>query len=290
MHTPVDIKHLLGILWILTLLLLPGCASMMSSATGQLAEDLAVTMMDSDDPETVRAAIPAYLLLTDSMLRSDPANVPMLLSAATLNGAFAGAFIEAEDRAKSMIDKSLDYALRAACVHDRKYCDLRTKNFEKFKASVSGGKRQDLPVLYGVGTAWTSWIQVHSDDWNAIAQLSRVRVIMEKVLALDESYDHGGAHLYMGGLDTILPASMGGKPEQGRIHFERAIELSDGKYLMTKVIYAQQYARLVFDRELHDRLLHDVVQADPRVPGMTLINKIAQARAERLLKESSDYF
>lgn len=290
MHKLVEVQNVLGALWLFGLLLLPGCASMMSSATGQLAEDLALTIMDSDDPETVKSAIPAYLVLIDSMLRSDPDNETILRSAATLNGAFAGAFIEDEARAKSLIDKSLDYVLRAACVHDRKLCDLRTGNFESFKQSVESGKRKDLPVFYSVATTWTSWIQAHGDDWNAIAQLARVRFILETILAMDETYDQGGAHLYLGGLDTILPASMGGKPEQGRLHFERAIELSHGRYLMTKVIYAQQYARLVFNRELHDRLLQEVIAADPREPGMTLINNIAQVRAERLLKESSDYF
>ena len=32
---------------------------------------------------------------------------------------------------------------------------------------------------------------------------------------------------------------------------------------MAKVIYAEQYAKLVFDKELHDRLLTEVVNADP---------------------------
>ena len=41
--------------------------------------------------------------------------------------------------------------------------------------------------------------------------------------------------------------------------FERAIEISEGKTLMAKVIYARQYARLVFDQELHDRLLQEVL-------------------------------
>jgi hypothetical protein len=93
----------------------------------------------------------------------------------------------------------------------------------------------------------------------------------------------------MGGMETLLPASMGGKPEKGRAHFEKAIEINEA-YLMTKVIYAQQYARLMFDQELHDRLLNEVLSADPVVEGMTLTNRIAQERAKDLLASSKDYF
>ena len=59
---------------------------------------------------------------------------------------------------------------------------------------------------------------------------------------------------------------------------------------MTRVVYAEQYARLVFDRELHDRLLQEVIDADPDVPGMTLTNLMAQERARELLADSNDYF
>jgi len=73
------------------------------------------------------------------------------------------------------------------------------------------------------------------------------------------------------------------------VHFEKAIKINEA-YLMTKVIYAQQYARLMFDQELHNRLLNEVLLAEPVVEGMTLTNLIAQERAKDLLASSKDYF
>jgi hypothetical protein len=46
----------------------------------------------------------------------------------------------------------------------------------------------------------------------------------------------------------------------------------------------------MFDQELHDRLLNEVLAADPVVEGMTLTNRIAQERAKDLLASSKDYF
>jgi hypothetical protein len=114
--------------------------------------------------------------------------------------------------------------------------------------------------------------------------------MMQRVVALDESYQQGGAHLYLGVLETLLPPALGGRPEKGREHFLRAIEISQGRDLMAKVVFARSYARLVFDRELHDALCHEVLEAEPEAPGLTLTNLLAQQEARQLLDDSPDFF
>ena len=59
---------------------------------------------------------------------------------------------------------------------------------------------------------------------------------------------------------------------------------------MAKVLYAKQFARLMFEQELHDRLLQEVLDADPYAEGLTLVNRLAQRQAAVLLAESADYF
>ena len=61
----------------------------------------------------------------------------------------------------------------------------------------------------------------------------------------------------------VAAASLGGKPDEGKGYFDKALELSGGKNQMVRVLYAQFYARLVFDQALHDRLLNEVLVADP---------------------------
>ena len=72
--------------------------------------------------------------------------------------------------------------------------------------------------------------------------------------------------------------------------FEKAIELSGGRDLSAKVEFARGYARLVYDRELHDRLLNEVLSAQPRQEGLTLFNTLAQSEARQLLDSADDYF
>jgi hypothetical protein len=180
--------------------------------------------------------------------------------------------------------------LRAGCISNASLCGFRDQKFSEYKSLVDNISNQDIDVAYAIAVGWTSWVQANSDDWNAIAQLAKVKYLMSRIVELNESYDNGGPHLYMGGLETVLPASMGGKPEVGKMHFERSITLSEGKFLMTKVIYAQNYARLVFDKALHDRLLNEVLAADPIAPDMTLTNMVAREQAKALLADSDDYF
>ena len=113
---------------------------------------------------------------------------------------------------------------------------------------------------------------------------------MQRILELDETHDRGSAHLYLGLLNTLLPKSLGGKPELARQHFQRAVELSQGRDLMVKVHYAERYARLVFDEKLHNTLLHEVLQAEASEPGLTLLNTLAKQKAQQLLASGKEYF
>lgn len=272
------------------LLVLTGCASLVSSATGKLADNLSSAILNQDDPETVQVGMPSYLLLVDSLIEGDPQNEDMLLAGSKLYGAYAAAFVKEPERAKRLARKARDYSDRALCAHDVKLCNVLEKPFDEFAASIATLKVDGVPLLYTSGTAWAGWIQANSGDWNAIATLPKVRVLMARVVELDETYSHGEGHLYLGVFDTLLPPALGGKPEQGRVHFERAIALSAGRDLMAKVEYARRYARITYDRPLHDRLLREVLDADAVEPGLTLSNVLAKREAKELLASAESYF
>lgn len=267
-----------------------GCASMVGSLAGGLAEDLGGAILDNPDVAMVRDGAPAYLILIDGLLARSPDNASLLSQAAQLNSAYAAAFVTEPDRARLLNDKALQLAERAVCVGIPDGCGVRQRPFEAYQAWLDARRPRDVPLLYQLGSTWAGWIQSNSDDFAAIAELARVKALMNRLVAMDAGYDHGGPHLYLGVFETLLPPAMGGRPELGREHFERALELSGGSHLMTKVLYAEQYGRLMFDRELHDRLLGEVMTADPRVPGMTLINVVARERAAELLETADDYF
>ncbi len=275
---------------LLALLALNGCASLVSSATGKLADNLSSAILNQNDPETVKAGMPSYLLLVDSLIEGDPQNENMLVAGSKLYSAYAAAFVKEPERAKRLARKARDYSDRAFCAHDATLCNVMEKSFDEFATAIAALKVNEVPLLYAGGTAWAGWIQANSSDWNAIASLPKVKTMMTQVVALDETYSHGEGHLYLGVFNTLLPPALGGKPEEGRMHFERAIKLSAGRDLMAKVEYARRYARITYDRELHDRLLHEVLDADAIAPDLTLSNVLAKREAKELLESADSYF
>ncbi len=271
-------------------LFLSSCSTLISSSTSKLSDNLSRAILDSDDPQTVADGAPSYLLLLDSFILDSPENSRLLASAANLYSAYAGVFVDDPERAARMSSKALDYAEQALCLEKSSWCAVRTLPFDEFSTSVQNLHKQDVGLWYTFATTWAGWIQANSTKMTAVAQLPQVELIMQRIIELDETWQHGGPHLYMGVLSTLLPPSLGGKPEQGREHFERAIDISQGENLMAKVLYAEKYARLVFDQSLHDQLLNEVLSADPHADNLTLMNTLAQQRADELLKSSVDYF
>ena len=267
-----------------------GCSALISNVTEDFAGNLSAAILENPDVDVVREGLPAYLILIDGLLASTPDNVTLLAQAATLNSAYAGAFVLPGERARVMAEKAKALAARAVCLGVEDGCGVVSRPFEDFQQWVAGLEKEDVPLVYGLATSWAGWIQANSDDFNAIADLGRVKAIISRIADLDEGFEYGGPHLYLGVFEVLLPPALGGRPEIGRYHFERALALSEGRHLLTKVMFADQYARLVFDRSLHDRLLNEVLVAVDGPPELRLMNAVAKRRARELLDSADDYF
>lgn len=267
-----------------TVLLLQGCS------LAQVDDNLPYGILNNNDLELVGEGLPTYLLTVDGLIENWPESVSLLSTGADLYGAYAGIYVQDPARAAKLTDKARGYAFRAACAHDSDLCDLAALKMPELEAVLEETNKDDVPVLFMLGGAWAGYIETHTSDWNAIADLGRVQALMGRVVALDEGYQLGQAHMYLGVLNSILPASLGGQPDVAKTHFEQAIALSEGKNLLASVLYAEKYARLMFDRELHDQLLNEVLAADPNVHGLTLQNTYAQQLATTLLADANDYF
>ena len=260
-------------------------------SVGGIADALSTAVLNQSDPDTVRDGLPAYLIFIDALIQDNEDDSELLSAGAKLYDAYAGAFVEDVERAKKMSLKAIAYARQALCVELDGVCHALNRPLDEFRAAIDTiDDKDDIPILFTLASVWAGWIQANTSNWQAIADLPKVELTIERILALDESYDKGAAHLYMGVLLTLRPAALGGNPEKGSDHFKRAIELSSDQNLMAKVLYARHYARLVFDRDLHDRLLQEVLSAEVEAPRLTLINVLAKKQAKILMDSSSDYF
>jgi len=279
-----------SILFLVGLINLSGCSFFIASATDDLDHNLISVILNHNDPKTVSEAIPAYLLMLETLVKQSPESEELLATTSSLYSSYATLIPEDHERLQHLTSKALHFGLRSACAHRDDFCQINKIKFDSFEKIIQTTELKDISALYTVGSAWASWIQANSKDWDAVAQLPQVKAIMKRIIALDETYKNGSMHIYLGVLETYLPPAMGGDSDAGKFHFEQAIALSEQKNLLIKVIYASKYARLLFDRKLHDTLLNEVVNADPVQSELTLINTVAQQQAKILLKTADNYF
>lgn len=262
-------------------------------ATTQLPANLSGAILNSDDLATVNDGLPAYLLMVDALVSTYPKSEAMHLTASSLNGSYAGVFIpeEQKERRKNMSKKALHYAFEAFCLHDKKACGLVNVDRDAFEQTITQWtSEKDVPYLYALGTSWASYIQANSDDWLVVAQLGQAEAVLKQLVSIDENYEKGTGLLYLGVMNSILPPSLGGKPDVAQDYYERALLAGNNENIIIHVYYAANFARLVFDQELHDRLLQQALSLDPYIDGYTLQNVYAQQQAQLLLATSNDYF
>jgi len=271
-------------------LLQAGCASLVSSAASGFADNLSQAVLSQTDPETVRDGAPAYLLLLDSLVEGNPEDPALLAAAADLYASYGAVFADDAERAARLTKRARRYGSKALCLEYSPSCSWDGMDYETYEHSLQGlGEKQaDLVLTYAVASL--AYIRAHSDDWTSLARLPHMEALLLRYLDIGDGTRDSDAYTYLGVLTTLRPPALGGEPEQGRAYFERSIELSGGQDLSAKVEFARGYARLMYDQELHDRLLQDVVAAEAEVPGYTLTNILAQRDARALLESSADYF
>ena len=271
-------------------LVLSGCSTMISSASSRMTDNLASAILNQNDPETVRDGAPAYLLMMDSFVEGSPDDSEILQAAARLYSMYGAVFPDDLDRAKRLTARARAYGQRALCAENNDTCNLAALDFDEYDKAMTELDDGDVPALFVYSISWLAYIRARTDDWNALADLPKAQSAVNRLYELDPEFERGTIHLYLGILATLRPPALGGRPEEAQVHFEKAIELSGSKDLRVQVEYARSYARMMYDRELHDRLLTQVIEADPIEDGLTLFNIIAQRDAHELLATADDYF
>ena len=194
--------------------LLGGCAGLVSKATDRMATNLGNAVLNQDDPATVRDGLPAYLLLLDGLLEGSPDSPALLASSSRMYSSYAGGFVHDNIRAKRLSKKALDRAWKALCIKPGEVCALKDLGFEEFADAAARLDDGQIEGAYLLGSAWATYIQARRDDWVAIADIPKVDSLLQRVAARRPDIDHGMAWVYLGVLNSLRPAAVGGEPEK----------------------------------------------------------------------------
>lgn len=277
------------------LLFTSGCGAIAGHFTRPLFDDLTGSFMQQRDVVLAEQGSPTFLLLLDGLINHSPDNKALLLAGAKAYSAYNTAFVgnRYPERNKILAEKAKTYAIRALSLHNKKFAKVRDEPYEEFVTCVPSFKEKDVAYLFYAATCWAGWISANSSSWDALADLPKVQALIERVIELDEGFYYGTPDAFMGVLLTIRPPSMGGKPEEAREYFEKAIELGEGKFLPTYVMFAKQYTKLVYDEKLFHELLNKVLDSPvDTAEDLILVNTLAQRQAREMIEEvkEDEYF
>lgn len=281
--------------------------SLQKVAVGRMGDALAqsgTTFASDDDPELVRDALPFALKLMESLLAEDPRHEGLLLATARGFTQYAYAFVQqdadrAEEvdyalaqahraRAKKLYLRARDYALRALEVP---HPGLRARLQADPQVATAQVGKEDVPALYWAAAAWGSAIALGKDDPDLIADVPIVEALIDRALALDESWGEGSIHSFLITYELARAGAGAERFDRARVHFERAVALSRGGLASPFVSYAENVAVAQQDLELFRATLESALAIDPDArPELRLENLVMQDRARWLLDRVDSLF
>jgi len=266
----------------------------------------ALVFQQEPDPQIAREAIPANFKLLEILLSRTPRDKTLLTLGAQYIATYAYAFVEpdvemleptdpagadaARVRASQLYLRGKAYGLRALA-GEKRFIQGLSGTPEELQAGLKTLGKKQLPALFWTSFCWGSHANLNVDDPEALAESAKVVAMMGRVMEIDDTYYYGGAHLFFGALAARLPMEAGGDAKKSLQEFEKALAISQGHLLMTKVFFARYYAVRVQDAALFTSLLREVNTADITAwPDERLANALAQERARFYLQHRDEYF
>ena len=291
----------------LTLGLVASC-NMVKFTVDTTADALAVaapSLNMESDVQLAREAAPAQLKTVEGFLLASPNNTKLLEVLAQGYCEYTFGFLEPEferltakgkyeradalaKRATRLYLRCMNYGLRLLGGTWEKSLYGDTAGFEK---QVKGAGGDQVTGMFYTALGLASAINLNRDDIEMIAYLPKVTLLFERVLTLNEKFYNGGAHMALGMLHTAQGAALGGNPQKGKAHFEKAIAITQGKFLVTRVLLAKAYGVITHDVEFFHKTLADVLTTSPAIwPEQRLANELAHELARFYLSQEKEWF
>jgi hypothetical protein len=283
-----------GGLLVLSVWLASGCSTgqIVVRGTQSILDSGVVAMNQETDLELAQEAMPANLKLLEGMLIEDPGNTQLHLYAAEGFYGYTFGFVELQDshRAQHLYRRCYEHA-RVALRQSGVTLDPETSTPAEFEAAVGKAGKNAIPAMFWTASCLANWVNLNRNSPAGIAELASAAALMQRVIGLDDTFYHGGPHLFFGVYYGGRSPLFGGNFRLSEEHFRRAAEINHDKLLLVDVLQAEYLDRQRLDRDAFHRHLTQVIEApDNLAPDMALMNAVAKQQAAQLIKAEDDWF
>jgi hypothetical protein len=235
-------------------------------------------------------AFPSNLKLLEGLLKGDPDNRVILNSLCKGFYGYSMLFVEEThpDRASTLYLRARDYGFSALEDKGAALLNAKHKDVNLVLRNIS---MDEFETLLWTTVAWISWINLNLDKPAALAQLNTAQACLDIILKTDPEFMYGLPCVVMGVTLAAMPPVFGGKPEESKNYFERAMEFSDRKFYLAQYYYARYYAVRVQDRKLFENLINEILTGDSSaMKDVCLLNSVIKSKAESLGEMSDELF
>lgn len=289
----------------LLLLVNSGCSvkKITTNTVGKIARDGMIAVEGEEDLILARESAPALIKTIEVLRQGNPKDYNSLVVLSESYGLYAFGFLEEDmlarnkddaeyvkirNRADMFYRRGREYGI--AALIGRGMGRAFNSNVQDFKKALDSMGKKDVGGLFWTAFNWANYLNLHLDDPNVIVDLPRIEAMIDRVIAIDPGFYCGSAYTFKGIIESMRPRMLGGNPALADEKFRRAMEIAPD-YLMTKVLYAQYYARQMQDVGLFRSTLSDVQSADAsKLPAQRLANELAKRRAKLLMDSQKKLF
>jgi len=274
-----------------------------NALTGSGSSDV---FTSDSDPKLVGDALPFAIKMYEALLSVNPGHQGLMVTTGSLFVMYSNAYVHgpAEMLPSDKWQEREEAMNRAKKLYLRGYEILGNALNSKFngfrKASVTDGslaavlekcKKEDAGTLYWAVAGGMAAYSIDVFDFELSGRIPAWTAMIKRAYELDP--DYGGASLdeFLIIFYSSLPEMMGGDKEKARLHFQRALEKTNGNSTSAYISYAQSISVPAQDYDKFTECLEKALAVDPNAdPSTRLMTIINQKKAQWLLDNAYNFF
>lgn len=259
--------------------------------------------LTDDDPQLVKEAFPFNLKIIEILLNQDPDNREMLLTALSSFTMYAYGFLmedaeklsiddykagnEVYDRANKLFKRAMQYGLHGM---ELKYPEF-TIWLEKREIEKNPFVEEDITYLYWLSAALGGLIASSHGNPIYVVDLPKVGWLLEKSMAIDESWNNGALYSVMISFTMSRPDAVENREQVARDYFNKAVQASSGEDCSVFVRYAESVCINNQNKDEFIENLNYVLNFNVEsAKELRLTNTMAKSRAKWLMGRIDELF
>jgi len=273
--------------------------------TSSVMKDGIVVFFEESDYDLARRGLESNIKLLEVFSRANPANKNMRILLAEAYGGYSYIFLDTdllyEKDSKEI--KRTTARMTEFYARGRNYGLSILKEDEIFKKAID---KNDLELLTSAATRisvadkealfwtvfnWALLVNLDRSNTDNISEIPRLRILIDRMVALDEGYFHGAPLALKGVLECSIPKMLGGKIDMGVKSMEQALKIANREMLLTQLLYAQYCTPAIQSGKLFHSLIDEIEKANVSpMKDTTLINNSVKRKAPMVQRSIKDMF